>query len=234
MNINLIDDVKKLIGLRLHSIHPGAEITIISVDEEMDNLTLRTASGQMRRRPLRELREIWKQLQVSPAVHVDEVLHGSGTSRNQPETILANLPYIEWLKVNGKKNIAFVGKESHPYGTIKMMDAIAADKLLSKSIKSKMNSIPIFVIVTENIKDTFDFLRHRCSGNITMIENGVYSYQMKTDNIIVTVPVNNLLPGTYAVLVVDSLPKVGKIVTLAHRDYEVAAVSEIKLLMVER
>lgn len=234
MNINLIDDVKKLIGLRLHSIRPGAEITIISVDEEMDNLTLRTASGQMRSRPLRELREIWKQLQVSPAVHVDEVLHGSGTSRNQPETILANLPYIEWLKVNGNKNIAFVGKESHPYGTIKMMDAIAADKLLSKSIKSKMNSIPIFVIVTENIKDTFDLLRRRCSGNITMIENGVYSYQMKTDNIIVTVPVNNLLPGTYAVLVVDSLSKVGKIVTLAHRDYEVAAVSEIKLLMVER
>jgi hypothetical protein len=234
VNINLINDVKKLIGLRLHSIRPGAEITIISVDEDMDNLTLRTASGQMKSRPLRELREIWKQLQVSPVVHVDEVLHGSGTSRNQPETILANLPYIEWLKVNGKKNIAFVGKETHPYGTIQMMDAIAADKLLSKGGGSKTKAIPKFVIVTANIKETFDFFRRRCSGNTMMLGNGVYCYQTKTENFIVTVPIQNLLPGTYAVLAVDSLPKVGNIISIANKNYEVSIVSEIKVLMVER
>lgn len=234
MNINLIDDVKKLIGLNLHSIRPGADIIIDSVDEDSDNLILRTASGKTKSRPLRELREIWRQLQINPVVHIDEVLHGSGTSRNQPETILANLPYIEWLKVNGKKNIAFVGKETHPYGKIKKMDDITADKLLSKSDESKEDVIPKFVIVSENIKDTFDFFKRICSGNTMMFETGVYSYQTKTENFIVTVPVKNLLPGTYAVLAVDSLPKVGAVIVIAHRSYEVSVVSDIKVLMVER
>lgn len=57
-----------------------------------------------------------------PAAHVDSVLGGSGSSRSQPETILANLPYVEWLTVAGKKNIAYVGDDTHEKGTLHKMD----------------------------------------------------------------------------------------------------------------
>jgi len=74
------------------------------------------------------------------AVHVDEVLHGSGTSRNQPETILANLPYVEWLKLDNKKHIAFVGKNTHLYGTLKQMDSIPASNLNQSTIAIQQKS----------------------------------------------------------------------------------------------
>ena len=61
-------DIKKLIGLKLSSIRPGAEITILSVDEEQDNLVLMTSSGTKRSRPLRELRTIWELLLQNPVV----------------------------------------------------------------------------------------------------------------------------------------------------------------------
>lgn len=104
-------DVIKLIGLDLESVRPGAGIRILNVDEEQGNLQLETVSGQVRSRPLLELERIWNELQKSPAVHVDKVLNGSGTSRNQPETILANLPYIEWAKIHNKKHLIFVKRK---------------------------------------------------------------------------------------------------------------------------
>ena len=59
-------------------------------------------------RPLLELERIWCELQRSPTVHVDKVLNGSGSSRKQLETILANSPYIEWAKILNKEHLVFV------------------------------------------------------------------------------------------------------------------------------
>ena len=81
----VIKDIHKLVGLELNSIRPGARITITDVDEERGSLILRTSSGQNRSRPIDELQKIWDEMMVKPAVHVEGVLHGSGTSRNQPE-----------------------------------------------------------------------------------------------------------------------------------------------------
>ena len=118
--------------MKLNSIRQGAEIEILEIDLEKDNLILKTVAGQKKSRPIEELRKIWSQMMIKPAVHVEGVLHGSGTSRNQPETILANLPYIEWLKIDNKKHISYVEKNTHPYGTIKRMDPM---KLLKYSLK---------------------------------------------------------------------------------------------------
>lgn len=74
-------------------------------------------------------KKIWDQLCSKPAVHVDAVLGGSGSSRNQPETILANLPYIEWLRINNKKHIVFVGEATHDFGTLRQMDPIQAEQI---------------------------------------------------------------------------------------------------------
>ena len=85
-------DVHKLIGLELNSISRSAAITIENIDDEQERLIIRPKNGNSRSRPMDELKRIWDAMQKEPAVHVDKVLNGSGTSRNQPETILANLP----------------------------------------------------------------------------------------------------------------------------------------------
>lgn len=106
-------DVHKLIGLELNSISRSAAITIENIDDEQERLIIRPKNGNSRSRPMDELKRIWDAMQKEPAVHVDKVLNGSGTSRNQPETILAKLPYIEWLRIDNKKHIAYVGESTH-------------------------------------------------------------------------------------------------------------------------
>ncbi|MFZ5768779.1 MAG: hypothetical protein ACOY3F_08830 [Bacillota bacterium] len=120
----VIADMKKLRGVRLGSIRPGAEITILEVDEAEGRVVVETKSGEKRSRSLQEIRRVWSELCTKPAVHVDAALKGSGSSRNQPETILANLPYVEWFRYNNKKHITLVGRATHPLGTLKEMDPV--------------------------------------------------------------------------------------------------------------
>src|SRR5690606_35913078 len=102
---------------------------------------LRTRKGKERSRPFSELRRLWQALQMSPAIHVDSVLGGSGSSRNQPETILANLPYVEWFQYDGKKHLTLVGSPTHPNGTLKQLDPLRAQEIRSK-MKKELDSQP--------------------------------------------------------------------------------------------
>lgn len=108
-----------LVGLKLPSIRPGAEITIVKLDRMDESIHLTTSKGQPKKRPFKELEKLWRALCDNPAIHVDSVLKGSGSSRNQPETILANLPYVEWFKHSGKKHLAIQSTNSHKFGTLK-------------------------------------------------------------------------------------------------------------------
>lgn len=218
---DVLNDIKKLIGLNLSSIRPGAEITILIVDEEQDNLILKTASGAKRSRPLRELRTIWDSMMVKSVVHVDEALHGSGTSRNQPETILANLPYVEWLKVNGKKNLAYVDKPTHPFGTLKEMDVFHAEELITRLQNQSMDKIPKGLIVTENITELISAMARRCSGTTKTIQNGLYSFITDKENFLIGTEALGMPCGTYLIIRVRQLPKAGRAIFIANREYEI-------------
>lgn len=202
---DVIADIKKLVGLDLQSIRPGANIRILEVDEERSCLILQTSAGATRSRPLSELQIIWNEMNRVPAVHVDEVLHGSGTSRNQPETILANLPYVEWLKIDNKKHIAFVGKSSHPYGTLKQMDSISASNLKQSDIKGVAEKTKA-VIVSNNLADTISSLQEMLPGAITAISQGAYSFESSNLNVTVLSSANvSLSPGTYPILALSPI-----------------------------
>lgn len=228
---DVLSDLKKLVGLRLSSIRPGAEITILSIDEEQDNLILKTASGVTRSRPLRELRTIWNLLQQNPVVHVDEALHGSGTSRNQPETILANLPYIEWLKVNGKKNIAFVNQKTHPFGTLKEMDVFQAEELLTKLRNQEKESAPVGLIIPDDISGFISSMNRRCSGTTDTLQNGVYSFVTEQGSFLIGTETLGLARGTYLILRVRKLPGAGKTIMIANKVYELFSEGESNILL---
>ena len=171
------------------------------MDTEKGCLLIKTKQGQTRSRPLSELQTIWNELNQKPAVHVEGILHGSGTSRNQPETILANLPYIEWLKLNNKKHIAFVGKNTHPFGTLKQMsplDSVGISTLDSKGT----NAIKVkTVIVTDNVLDTISTLQGNLAGTVSTVEKGVYTFENEAlEALVMSSSSAPLLPGCYPVL----------------------------------
>ena len=204
---DVISDIKKMIGIELHSVRPGAEITIQEVDEERDCLILRSTQGQLRSRPLSELRSIWSEMMKSPAVHVDGVLHGSGTSRNQPETILANLPYVEWLKVNNKKHIAYVGRNTHAYGTLKKMDAIKASDLSAKLAAVSSKKTTMMVIVTTDVASQSSSIQKVMAGTIIAVEPGIYSFQeVGVEILLISKAKTTLSEGCYTVIETQTNP----------------------------
>ena len=230
MNVNdLISYVGLLCGLTLKSIRPGAEITILCVDAEKGNLILRTKSGENKSRPLSELVFLWNELQRKPAVHVDEALHGSGTSRNQPETILANLPYIEWLKIDGKKHIAYVGKRTHPFGTLQKMSAAETVKTMEAMHNTEVT--PNSVIVDSDVNSVIHMLQRVSDGTVNTLSMGIYLFTANNTCIAIATPMSvGIEEGTYTV-VEGNLPEQFVPCTLNGVQYAACTLGHLKCLV---
>lgn len=194
----VIQDLHHLIGLRIESIRPGAHLTIQDIDT--DSIHLDTTSGY-RSRSLNELKRIWDEMALRPAVHVDEVLHGSGTSRNQPETILANLPYVEWVVINNKKHIAYVGDSTHQYGSLKKMDPIKADEIKQRLNAEKSASKIVSLVVSSDLSGAVEILKQIDIGVVTAVTSGVYQYATENGIYVITTPEKaGVSTGTYPVV----------------------------------
>lgn len=199
---DLLKDIEKLVGLHLHSIRPGAELTVEAIEREKCSLSLRNAQGNLRKRSLDEIRNLWNELQKKRIVHVDGFLHGSGSSRNQPETILANLPYIEWLKYNGKKHLAYVEKSTHEFGTLREMnpvEQIGFCELLSK-IQNKRRRYS-YAVVTNDIKQCIDGFNKDSLFDLTVVEQGAYALSMQNQEVLfLSADKYKLTKGVYPIL----------------------------------
>jgi len=108
--------LRRMVGMDLRSISGRADITLVSLDR--DTYTVDANSGTVSRQT-RELDRIVNQMARNEPVHVDSLLFGSGSSRNHPETVLANLPDVEWLRIRGRKHIVWVGHDTHRLGTLR-------------------------------------------------------------------------------------------------------------------
>lgn len=203
MNFDIvIEDLKLLTGQKLESIRPGADIFIDDVNEKLGRITVITTSGKKQSRPLSELINIWQKLHEQAAVHVDEVLHGSGTSRNQPETLMANLPYIEWFKFNNKKHIALTGKNTHPRGTKKQMDELSAELLREIMRKNDYDDLASVIISTDLSKATrlYESMTGITAQSVCI---GVYIFKHHKKTVLFIsagIVSPDISPGTYAVI----------------------------------
>ena len=202
---DITSDIKKLVGKKLSSIRKGAEIKIIEVNENEGKIFLLNKSGTKISRSLSELRKIWDALCTKPAVHVDSLMGGSGTSRNQPETIFANLPYIAVLYIDGKKHIALQSTHTHDYGTISMMDPIQAQRVRQRLTALSVKEAPPSVLVVVD-----DFIRliqsiEKATGvQLVPVLPGIYKfYKAGTRALIVSsnLFVGKLKPSIYLVVI---------------------------------
>lgn len=196
--IDVLDDIKKLEGLELCSIRPGAEIILKKVDITQGKIVVLTKSGKQNSKPIAQFEQIWEELISFPAIHVDEVLHGSGSSRNQPETIFANLPYIEWLKVNNKKHISFVKKTTHAFGTIRKMDNIIANQICEKLTDKDMFMTTLSLISTKEIYNMTQIFSKICGKRPITLAKGMYLYALKNKQVVYVDSEQTGIPvGTY-------------------------------------
>lgn len=210
----LLNDIAKLEGLHLSSIRPGADIIVEKVDVEQEKIIVQNSSGKVFSRSVVEFRRIWDALLSEPAIRVEEVLNGSGSSRNQPETIFANLPYIEWLKINNKKHIAFVDKSTHPFGTLKKMDDLSADKIKDDKTNSQTSEI-VGIISAVDIYKTASFISSLSGAPPIPERNGVYLFPAGDKSIAVIDSITSGVPeGTYGLFS-------NSIIHVEHADYQI-------------
>lgn len=217
-----LKDIEKMIGLEIHSIRPGAEIIIKDVNWDEKRIVITNAAGIERSRPFLEIEGLWNALCLKPAIHVDSELGGSGSSRNQPETILANLPYIEWLKYGQKKHLALIDVPSHALGTLKKMDAIIAEKikqaLQSVAESGQHHEVAQVVVVSGDITTHASIIESVSGVKARALEQGVYEYQLPSSRFLLVsadAPIGDISPGTY--LIVDGSPpqQQGKLVQIS-------------------
>lgn len=228
---DVINDIEKMVGLDLESIKPGANIILTGVDRTAKRIGLITSTGKEKTRPFSELQKIWDKLCSSPAAHVDSVLGGSGSSRNQPETIMANLPYIEWFFMDGKKHLALMKEPTHDYGTLYKMDDVAATEIRD-NLLNKENTTCEVVIVTENIKETAEAFEKVSGMPLKPISPGVYEqYKDKVRFIFVSKGNINedIESGTYVIIKGKSIGY-GKTINIDNRKFKVCTQGDFKLL----
>jgi len=109
--------LRRLAGSRLNSITGKTNIKLETIDAEDYIVTVKP--GKVKKRKTQELRTIVSKMSLNLPVHVDSVLFGSRSSRSHPETLLANLPNVEWLRIKRRKHLVWVGKDTHRMGTLK-------------------------------------------------------------------------------------------------------------------
>ncbi len=116
---NILADVERLVGKELTSINPktGA-IIITNVDHVHGNYSVKPDKGRAIKRSFSELRKVWDHLCLQRAINVEVVLEGAGSSRHHPETILANLPYVDYFKFKNKKHLYLQKEATHELGVI--------------------------------------------------------------------------------------------------------------------
>lgn len=127
MNWNqTFNNLNSMVNLQLLSISGRSDITLLDVTDKQ--ITISSATGN-HKRATDEIRKIIARMDLLSPIHIDSVLLGSGSSRNQPETILANMPDVEWLHLNNRKHIVWMGRQTHPVGTLKELDEFNSAQL---------------------------------------------------------------------------------------------------------
>ena len=229
---DVINDLVKMEGLCLHSIRPGADIVIEKVDIDQKKLTIRNASGKTQNRYFAELERIWEALLANPAIRVEDVLNGSGSSRNQPETIFANLPYIEWLKIDNKKHIAYVGCATHSYGTLLHMNSAAADKISNDKPAMQAQNLSTTLVVSDDLAKASKTLISLLGITPTAISEGVYEFKSGSHCILLAGSIKARIPtGTYSEIKTSGLCKYDCNIEIAGKRWHVCKTDDLNFIV---
>ena len=109
-------------GRTLESISGAANITINDINLEEEIITIACSDDAIFSESFNRMRIVYNSLLENRCTHVDAALQNSGSRRNVPETLLANLPFIEYGYINNRKHLFLSENNTHPLGTLKEKD----------------------------------------------------------------------------------------------------------------
>ncbi|EGJ1557731.1 DUF262 domain-containing protein, partial [Escherichia coli] len=135
----VLNDIENLLfGKQLQPINPSTPpLCIISIDRENGKYKV-YSNSESKTRSLSELESIYSNLNIRGFCNVEQVLYGSSSSRNQPETIFANLPYIQHFKYENKKHLLLRSHNVHEAATLSEVQG-SEFRVLRKKIDNFLN-----------------------------------------------------------------------------------------------
>ncbi len=137
---DVLDDINDLIGRELMAINPKTgHITIERIDRGAGSYYVSLNGRKATSRPLSQLKLIWNNLSHNRVAYTEGLLGGSGSSRHIPETVFANLPYVEHFKYKQKKHLYLSEVQTHAPGEIK---GLGASEL--RKVKNKLDNLNKF------------------------------------------------------------------------------------------
>jgi hypothetical protein len=169
---DVLSDIENLIGKELQSINPKTPSLYISnVDRNLEKYFVASSLGSKGvARSFRELEDVWAELTTKGFSSVDQALYGGGSSRNQPETVFAHLPYIQHFKYKNRKHLLLRNQPVHEFGILSELQSSdlravrkKIDNYTSLSNQVICNSqIEIF----NTLKNSFDAVVKKYPGDV--------------------------------------------------------------------
>ncbi|ECM3182480.1 DUF262 domain-containing protein [Salmonella enterica] len=135
----VLNDIENLLfGKQLQPINPATPpLCILSIERENGKYKV-SSNSETKTRSLSELEAIFANLNIRGFCNVEQVLYGSSSSRNQPETIFANLPYIQHFKYEKKKHLLLRSHNVHDAATLSEVQG-SEFRVLRKKIDNFLN-----------------------------------------------------------------------------------------------
>ncbi|OUR63349.1 hypothetical protein A9Q74_01315 [Colwellia sp. 39_35_sub15_T18] len=167
----VLEQVELLIGKKLESITTSTNsIEIVRIDHKLNKYFVKVEGNDKQiTRTFRELEDIWNDLVRQGFVNVDQALYGGGSSRNQPETILANLTCINHFKFKSRKHLLLRNSNVHELGTLQELTStevrLAKRKIENYLSFSNLNLHNQQADVSNNLKIAFDSIIKKFPGD---------------------------------------------------------------------
>lgn len=220
---SLLKQIEMLRDIWLTPLGSARRVMVKSVDHDSRRVVISVEGvSALKSRSFAEFQRLVDALKDRPAVHVDSELAGSGSSRNQPETILANLPGIEYLRIGGKKHLAVVSDSTRPYGTVREMDSVSAIEVAQALQDSEAAPFVSTLIVDEAFVTFGRALAEQLGLSARSIAVDLIQVGKRSDGLLVAGPSVGLAAGIYPVIKAPApAGKPGTVIRLAEREASV-------------
>lgn len=173
---DVLADIEKLVGKELHSINPKtSSIYVTALDRNLEKYFVSNSpKSKGVARSFRELEDIWNELTVKGFSNVDQALYGGGSSRNQPETVFAHLPYIQHFKYKNRKHLLLRNESVHELGLLSEIQSsdlrVIRKKIDNYTELSNQFIADSQVSIINTLKYAFDAVTKKFPGDV-IVEN---------------------------------------------------------------
>ncbi|MDV5033291.1 DUF262 domain-containing protein [Vibrio diabolicus] len=173
---DVLADIEKLVGKELHSINPKTpSIYVNALDRSSEKYFVSNSpKSKGTARSFRELEDIWNELTIKGFSNVDQALYGGGSSRNQPETVFAHLPYIQHFRYKNRKHLLLRNESVHELGILSELKSselrMVRKKIDNYTALSNQTIADSQASIIQTLKSAFDAVTKKFPGDVIVEE----------------------------------------------------------------